>query len=566
MRNPLRRTAGLIVLLAAMSVTADTALAGTYHVYSCRTPAGGTAPTDGWSSSLSTTLSRMRNTCDAGGEMAVELAGAVPLGTVAGWRFTAPDNVSIGRVRLWRSGGAVGMYQSGGLPYWLISRPGTVHAAGSTIEVCGQDPSVGSCVSRGDGFRAMSDQNVVDFDAAGAPTFWATVQCGGVGPCDGTAPLPDAFLNVHAADVQLRDDAAPRTDGPVAGDLLVDGAVSGTRTVTAPLADVGSGIYGLDIEVDGRRVAGAVSSTCAQAQTAADGTRAFTQRKPCPPIATLKADIDTATLADGDRAVRVVAQDAAGNRIVVAQRTITVYNTPPTPLDAQGVARASNPFAQPGHLPNGAGAAEGIKPVLRILTRKGPRTSTLGPRRTVQLTGSLTTPAGQPIVGARLAVVSKVSGRQPEQLDGYHVTDANGYMSFSLPPGPTRTVRLAYYAFSDSRTFTQSAAVTALARTALTLRVGPRRVRAGQLVTLTGGVSREGLPQRGVIAVLQGYQAGLGWRTFRTVRISGTSGRYSTRYRIRYSSNRLKFRVVVRNQEGYPYATTVSRSYAVSVR
>ena len=566
MRNLLPRVTGLVVFLAVMSLGTDTARAGTYHLYSCRTPAGGTAPTDGWSSSLSTTLSRMRNTCDAGGEMAVELAGAVPLGTVAGWRFTAPDNVSIGRVRLWRSGGAVGMYASGGLPYWLISRPGTEHAAGSTVEVCGQDPSVGSCVSRGDGFRAMSDQNVVDFDAGGASTFWGTVQCGGVGPCDGTAPLPDAFLNLHAADVQLRDDSAPRADGQLAGDLLVDGVVSGARSVIASLADAGSGVYGIDVEVDGRRVAGTVSSGCAQADVAADGTRAFTRRRPCTTVTTLKADIDTAVLADGDRAVRVVAQDAAGNRTVLVQRTITVYNTPATPLDAQGVARALNPFAQPGHVPNGAGAAEGVKPVLRILTRRGPRTRTLGPRRTLQLTGSLAAPDGQPIVGARLAVISKVSGRQPEQLAGYHVTDANGHVAFSLPPGPTRTIRLAYYAFSDSRTFTQSAAVTALARTALTLRVGPRRLRAGQLVTLTGGVSREGLPQRGVIAVLQGYQAGLGWRTFRTVRVSGTSGRYSTRYRIRYSSNRLKFRVVVRNQEGYPYATTVSRSYAVRVR
>jgi hypothetical protein len=168
-----------------MSLAADTAGAGTYHVYSCRTPAGGTAPTDGWSSSLSTTLVAHAQHLRRGRRDGGRARRAVPLGTVAGWRFTAPDNVSIGRVRLWRSGGAVGMYQSGGLPYWLISRPGAVHAAGSSVEVCGQDPSVGSCVSRGDGFRAMSDQNIVDFDAAAPRRSGATVQCGGVGPCDG---------------------------------------------------------------------------------------------------------------------------------------------------------------------------------------------------------------------------------------------------------------------------------------------------------------------------------------------------------------------------------------------
>jgi hypothetical protein len=47
----------------------------------------------------------------------------------------------------------------------------------------------------------------------------------------------------------------PRADGPLAGDLLVDGAVPAPAR-SSPRWRRGSGLYGLDIEVDGRRVAG----------------------------------------------------------------------------------------------------------------------------------------------------------------------------------------------------------------------------------------------------------------------------------------------------------------------
>lgn len=554
------------VAVAGWCFAPATASAGTYHAYSCRTPPGATAPTDGWSSSLATAGAKVRNTCGAGGEMAVELSGSAVPGTAEGWRFTAPDGVTIGKVRLWRSGGAGGRYPSGGVPFFLVSKPGTAAAAGSTVEACGQDPVFGNCVSRGDGFRALSDQNVLDFDGGGVSSFWGTVQCGGTsGACEGTGPLPDAFLNLHAADVELRDEAAPTTTEAAAGDLLVDGPVAGTRSVTVGLADVGSGVYSVDIEADGRRVAGTTVAGCQAAETADDGTRAFTQRKPCPSTARVAVALDTTMIADGDRSIRVVASDAANNRSVLAERRVTVYNTPATPLDSRGVLKAVNPFAGAGHVANGSGAADGLKPTVRIMSRGKLRASTVGPRRPVRIVGTLTTSSGQPVVGARLAVISKVSGRTAEQLDGFQTTDTNGKVSLLLPAGPTRTVRLTYYAFSDSRASTDSAAVVAIARTGLTLRVSPRRARAGQLVSLTGRVTKEGLPARGVIAVMQGYQAGLGWRTFRTVRVSGSSGRYATRYRLRYSSNRLRFRVVVRNQEGYPYATTVSRSYTVTV-
>ena len=559
----MRKTSPLLAVVLLFALAAE-ARAGSFHTYSCRTPSGATAPTEGWSSTLASPSMEIRNSCAAGGELKVNFAGSVPAGAIAGWRYTVPETLGIGRVRLWRSGGAAGKSASGGLPYWLISRRDTLFPR-DAIEVCGQDPATENCVSRGDGFNALSDQNVKVFEGLGAPTFWATVQCGGENQCDPGGSLPAAFLNIHAADVELLDSASP-TVASTTGDLLDPGPVSGRRMIGAELKDIGSGVHSIDLEVDGNKVASSTVTACAASETAADGTRAFTQRIPCPASASASIEFDTTTVTDGEHRVRLVGEDAAGNRTSIVERTITVYNTPATPVDAQGITGAVNPFAQPGHLPNGSGAAEGLKPRLRILSGSRERVSTSGPRRTIRLSASLATPTGQPVAGARLAVVSKVSGRTPEQLTGFQTTDDSGRVTFTLPAGPTRTLRLAYYAFSDSRTFTLSPAVVALARTTITMRVSPRRLRAGQLVRITGSVSRDGMPAGGIDAILQGYQKGLGWRTFRSPKVDARTARFETRYRVRYSANRLRFRIVVRSQEGYPYATSIGPSASVRVR
>ena len=41
-----------ILALGAIAALATTAHAGSYHVYACRTPAGESAPADGWSGSV----------------------------------------------------------------------------------------------------------------------------------------------------------------------------------------------------------------------------------------------------------------------------------------------------------------------------------------------------------------------------------------------------------------------------------------------------------------------------------------------------------------------------------
>ncbi len=64
--------AGLTASLAtglALAVLVVSAWAGEYHVYSCRTPSGQVAPTDGWSASEHPSYDPTLNTCEVRGRV-----------------------------------------------------------------------------------------------------------------------------------------------------------------------------------------------------------------------------------------------------------------------------------------------------------------------------------------------------------------------------------------------------------------------------------------------------------------------------------------------------------------
>jgi hypothetical protein len=84
------------------------------------------------------------------------------------------------------------------------------------------------------------------------------------------------------------------------------------------------------------------------------------------------------------------------------------------------------------------------------------------------------------------------------------------------------------------------------------------------VVRLSGRVAGSTIPRGGVLVTLQGYQAGWGWRTFRTVRTTAR-GAWTTRYRFRLSHGRFGFRAVVPAQGGFPYLTNHSGGVFVTV-
>ena len=94
------------LLLGVWLGSARPASAGVYHVYSCRTPAGAVAPTDGWSGSIDGGWMSDPNNCESGGSLTAGLDGEVaqPANAAdAQWIFSAPAGTQIVAAKLWRS-------------------------------------------------------------------------------------------------------------------------------------------------------------------------------------------------------------------------------------------------------------------------------------------------------------------------------------------------------------------------------------------------------------------------------------------------------------------------------
>src|ERR1700728_3785948 len=109
----IRAVVCLTVALAVTLVLAAGAGAGEYHVYSCRTPSGTSAPTDGWSGSIPTGASYdyAEDTCAKGGALVAALGDQtthkVATDAVT-WMFGAPTGDVIKAATLWRAGDADG--------------------------------------------------------------------------------------------------------------------------------------------------------------------------------------------------------------------------------------------------------------------------------------------------------------------------------------------------------------------------------------------------------------------------------------------------------------------------
>jgi hypothetical protein len=115
-KRALRIAPTLIVLVvlatttaAVEAVDAGTAVAGQYHVYSCRTPSGEVAPTDGWSGSVAVGGKEddyAVDTCPQGGALIAALGDQTAhIANIdrAGWSFETPLGDRLAAATLWRA-------------------------------------------------------------------------------------------------------------------------------------------------------------------------------------------------------------------------------------------------------------------------------------------------------------------------------------------------------------------------------------------------------------------------------------------------------------------------------
>lgn len=560
---PRSKTARTLCAIGAAAVlffaATPTVFAGEYRVYSCMTPSGMPAPTDGWSASRGEAVySQPLNHCPTGGPLIAGLdpQHAQPANTgIVTWGWAAPPGATITAYRVWRSAQVRSMGEPGVTPFVFSARP--INSATSSYIVDNCAAAYG-CSGLGVPSPGLSAGNLLAEDLRQTnpvDRWYMNAACGGT---TGQWCMPNselmAFARVHAAEFTLRDSESPVPSGP-SGRLASAQVHTGTEVLSFTATDGGSGVYRTILEVEGRVVRAAIVNSndgrCVDAGVDPNSAYEFLYREPCPKAAQHDFAFDTRTLADGAHSVRVLVEDAAGNRS-------TVWSNPEFVVrNAAGVSPASGDASGQGTA-GGAGGAAGAD------TGTG----------TAACVGSGLSARFAKNDASRLTVKHRqrfsVKGRAPANtdIDVFHVRGSKVTALGSLRTSASGTFTERFRARHGNGTIRLCGPGIAKS---LTLRVKAKvslkvRISNWGLVRYSGQVAGGNIPKGGKIIAVQG-KAGPSWQTF-ALRRTDKKGRFKGRYRLRVvrPGSKLKFRVRVPSEAGYPFVGVVSKAQTKRVR
>jgi hypothetical protein len=555
-------TAAQLAVLVAMAL-ASGAWAGSYHVYACRTPAGESAPADGWSGSKTGTYTYAENTCQhPGGGALIAALGDQAARTAntdnATWAFSAPPGARITSATLWRAGDAAGGAAVNATYEFWLAGPTETGVFDECLYALG-------CSSEGNYAAPISPENRVVVPEAhlGSHLFIKTA-CGGISEykCKEGQADPNGYAAVvylYAADITLEQAAGPTASG-VSGELAGAATVSGTSDVAFTASDPGAGVYEAVFSVDGQIVQRTVldenSGRCRDMSQSGDGLASFLYTQPC--LGTLSTDValDTTKLANGAHHLRIDVLDAAGNSAPVLDRNIVVSNLSASAglaLSGGAIAAAAG-GGSPGPA-NGANASSQASLAVAWKGSRSPRLVT-GFGRPETITGSLTGPGGAPIAGALIDLQATPANAGARALVmASPRTGANGLFSARIPAGASsRTLTFAYRSHLGDPLPVATRTLTLTVRAALRLAIAPRTASVGRRVHFTGRLLGGPLPSTGKLLVLEARSAGGPWIKFDVIR-SDRAGRYRASYRFRFPGPATyQFRVLSEAEADYPYA------------
>jgi hypothetical protein len=358
--------------------------------------------------------------------------------------------------------------------------------------------------------------------SGGAGSFAARLRCGRPSGC---RRARGSRLRVKRVSLILGDAIDPNLG--LDGSLFAAGSRRGAQSVVPLAADVGSGIHRFLLQVNGEPVT-ARTVSC----HLADGIAIRLQ--PCPgrTHARFDAATDAPPFRQGPNLVRVCAADyartTAANRSC-AKRRVRIDNLCPL-ASAGGAALLRARLRR-----HGAGAVVAG----RLLDR-----------------GGVGVPGARVCVAARLRLAGAA-----ERVAVTPVTGSDGRFRASIPDGPSRQVRVAYWP-SARAALERYLRLDVPARPRLRLRPGhpvPNRHRVRFQVRLPG-------PRRAGRRVRVQARAGRRWLDVRSGLTSGR-GIFRARYRFHATTARrtYRFRAVVPKQRGYPYEAGTSRVKRVTV-
>jgi hypothetical protein len=317
-------------------------------------------------------------------------------------------------------------------------------------------------------------------------------------------------------------------------------------------ADIGGGLFRAMVEIDGADALaiplGDQSGTCRDLATD-PSLNGFAAAQPCPlRIDNGSLDIDTTKLPQGQHTVRVLLEDAAGNRTAIfgpVTRTIT---------SSEAIGPGSDPALR------GAANGDGASDLARLTAhwgRRGSRTllvSRFGRAHVVR--GRLRTADGAPIANAAIDMVSKttaVDARELAKRAGPR-TGADGGWRLALPKGvSSRDLTFRYRSHVNDTIAAATASVRLRVRAGLHLAIHPRRARQGQAIRFAGRLLGGPLPRGGKQVVLMARASHGAWVRFNVVRTDG-GGHFRTVYRFRQAGAALyRFRALSLSEAAYPY-------------
>jgi hypothetical protein len=606
-RAVLAIAAGLAVTIA-FAAPAARAGAGAYHVYSCRTPSGGLAPTDGWSEGTHSINDSTVNTCEGGGGLIAGLGdghvhSADSETDKATWSFQAPKGELVRAATLWRAGDTAGGSNANATYLFWLSGGASTGVEAQTFDECAAS---NGCTSEGSSSDPLAPGNrlIVPASALESSFLSLNTYCGARLVVEAACPEgkndPNGYaatIELFAADLVLSETESP-TVSAVAGGLAESPTVSGTSDVAFEASDSGSGIYEVVFKVDGAVVSTIVPEAdggrCHDVGGTTDGLPAFLYTQPCPAALSVDLPFDTTTLANGSHDLLVSVLDAAGNATTVLDRKITVANSA-TPAGGTGEpgsngsgsngsngagatgangAGSSGAGSNSSTGPNagtagssGAAAATGPangenasdRATLTAVWRghSGERLSgAYGVARTVE--GRLTAPGGVPIANAQIEVgeLPSDSGAKARALPTPH-TGAAGRWSLVLPRGSSSAdLRFAYRDRLGAATPVATRTLTLSVNAGVELRIAPRVASADGEIRFAGRLLGGPIPVGGKQLVLEARSPGGHWVEFHVIRgRGGDGGRFGYDYRFHLPGPvRYQFRVRCEAEADYPFA------------
>jgi hypothetical protein len=360
------------------------------------------------------------------------------------------------------------------------------------------------------------------------------------------------------------DDPSPPTGGLV-GSATDAQTWSGVVRFGLNAVDVGAGLYRAVVEVDGADALalplGDVGGTCKDIGPSPD-VNEFAAARPCPlRIDGGGLDVDAGKLPQGRHVVRVMLEDAAGNRMAIFGPLVRN-------IAANGAIGPGSDLALRGAA-NGEGASDQAT-LTAHWGRKGGRTLLVSPfGRSHVVRGRLRGLDGAPISGAAIDVVSKttaVNARELAKASGPR-TRGDGSWFLVLPRGvSSRDLSLRYRSHVNDTIPAATAGVRLRVRAGLRLTIYRRVARRGQAIRFAGRLLGAPLPRGGKQVVLMARASRGGWVRFNVVR-TGAHGRFRTTYRFQQPGTaRYRFRALSLAEAAYPYLAGGSNVVRVAKR